>query len=61
MTYVFIDFDGTITHNDVGDALFERFGGSRSLEAVSDYREGKLSAVECFRKETSRDRSKDRL
>lgn len=51
MLRMFIDFDGTITRQDVGDALFERFGGSRSVAAVEEYREGKLSAADCFREE----------
>jgi 2,3-diketo-5-methylthio-1-phosphopentane phosphatase len=48
---IFTDFDGTITRRDVGDALFERFGGSRALEAVREYRAGTISAAECFRRE----------
>jgi len=51
MVRIFTDFDGTITRGDVGDALFERFGGREAVEAVSAYRSGELSAVECFRAE----------
>ncbi len=51
MIRIFTDFDGTITRGDVGDALFERFGGETSLKAVAAYREGSLSAVGCFRAE----------
>ena len=51
MIKVFIDFDGTITRHDVGDALFESFGGKQSVEAVEMYREGTISAVECFQRE----------
>jgi len=51
MIKIFIDFDGTISRLDVGDALFETFGGARSVEAVEAYRAGRLSAVECFRQE----------
>lgn len=51
MVHVFVDFDGTITRGDVGDALFERFGGERSLGAVDAYRRGEISAVECYRRE----------
>lgn len=51
MLRLFIDFDGTITRQDVGDAFFERFGGVRSVAAVEAYREGRLSAAECFRQE----------
>jgi 2,3-diketo-5-methylthio-1-phosphopentane phosphatase len=51
MLRLFIDFDGTITRQDVGDAFFERFGGQRSVAAVEAYREGRLSAADCFREE----------
>ena len=51
MLRLFIDFDGTITRQDVGDALFERFGGARSVGAVERYREGLLSAADCVREE----------
>jgi 2-hydroxy-3-keto-5-methylthiopentenyl-1-phosphate phosphatase len=48
---VFVDFDGTITRFDVGDTLFERFGGTACTDAVHRYEKGEISAVECFRKE----------
>jgi 2,3-diketo-5-methylthio-1-phosphopentane phosphatase len=51
MVHVFVDFDGTITREDVGDALFERFGGERSPGAVEAYRRGEISAVECYLRE----------
>lgn len=51
MVHIFVDFDGTITRGDVGDALFERFGGDRSAGAVAAYRRGEISAVECYRRE----------
>jgi 2-hydroxy-3-keto-5-methylthiopentenyl-1-phosphate phosphatase len=51
MVHVFVDFDGTITRGDVGDALFERFGGERSPGAVDAYRRGEISAVECYVRE----------
>jgi 2-hydroxy-3-keto-5-methylthiopentenyl-1-phosphate phosphatase len=50
---IFTDFDGTITINDVGDAMFERFGGSRCLDYISEYQSGLISAAECFRRESS--------
>lgn len=52
MVRVFIDFDGTITREDVGDAMFERFGGERCRTIVAEYRQGQLSAVDCFRRES---------
>ncbi len=51
MLRLYIDFDGTITRQDVGDAFFERFGGERCVAAVESYREGRLSAADCFREE----------
>ena len=51
MIRVFIDFDGTITRKDVGDAMFERFGGKRCTELIQQYREEKISAIECFQLE----------
>src|SRR6516225_194481 len=52
MVRVFVDFDGTITRNDVGDVMFETFGGPVCAEIVAAYRDEKLSAVDCFRKES---------
>jgi 2,3-diketo-5-methylthio-1-phosphopentane phosphatase len=51
MVRVFIDFDGTITRRDVGDLMFETFGGPACTAIVAEYRDEKISAVECFRKE----------
>lgn len=51
MIRVFVDFDGTITRADVGDAMFERFGGEACTEAVASYRAGGMPAVECFTRE----------
>jgi 2,3-diketo-5-methylthio-1-phosphopentane phosphatase len=51
MTRLFVDFDGTITRNDVGDALFAAFGGAAATEAVDAYLAGTISAAECFRRE----------
>ncbi|TAK56294.1 MAG: 2-hydroxy-3-keto-5-methylthiopentenyl-1-phosphate phosphatase [Bacteroidetes bacterium] len=49
----FIDFDGTITTQDVGDALFIKFGGEQCRDIVQEYYDEKISAVECFHKETT--------
>ncbi len=51
MVRIFIDFDGTITRQDVGDAMFAAFGGEASTAAIDRYRAGEISAVECFRRE----------
>lgn len=48
---VFVDFDGTITVNDVGNSFFRRFGGCECDLLVQRYRSGELTAVECFRRE----------
>jgi len=45
---IFADFDGTVTHEDVGNAFFRRFGGEQSEEIVRRYRSGAISAAECF-------------
>jgi 2-hydroxy-3-keto-5-methylthiopentenyl-1-phosphate phosphatase len=49
----FIDFDGTITTEDIGDAFFLRFGGEACMNHVRDYREGRISARECFSREVA--------
>src|SRR5262245_12546491 len=50
---VFVDFDGTIAKDDVGNDLFRRFGGEECETLVQRYRRGDLSAVECFRSEAA--------
>jgi 2,3-diketo-5-methylthio-1-phosphopentane phosphatase len=50
---VFVDFDGTITREDVGNVFFREFGGPACDELVADYRAGKISAKECFQGETA--------
>jgi 2-hydroxy-3-keto-5-methylthiopentenyl-1-phosphate phosphatase len=51
MIKAFIDFDGTITTADVGDAMFETFGGAACVQSIKAYRNERISAVECFRQE----------
>lgn len=48
---VFVDFDGTVTMQDVGNAFFRHFGGPVCERLVGDYRAGSISAKECFRGE----------
>jgi len=48
---VFVDFDGTISKGDVGNEFFLRFGGKVCEMLVEEYRAGKMSARECFRRE----------
>jgi len=50
---LFIDFDGTIARQDVGNVFFRRFGGVKCDEAVREYRAGALSATECFEREVA--------
>jgi 2-hydroxy-3-keto-5-methylthiopentenyl-1-phosphate phosphatase len=48
---VFVDFDGTVTRQDVGNAFFRRFGGAVCDAEVAEYHAGRISAQECFRRE----------
>jgi len=48
---VFVDFDGTITRADVGNAFFLTFGGPVCEKIVEEYQSGKITAQECFRRE----------
>lgn len=50
---LFVDFDGTVTKDDVGNAFFREFGGDRCDEYVRAYRAGDISAAECFALEAS--------
>ncbi len=50
---LFVDFDGTITRDDVGNAFFLKFGGEQCDKLVREYKEGKISAVDCFRGEAA--------
>jgi len=50
---LFVDFDGTVTTRDVGNAFFRRFGGTVCDGLVHEYRDGKISAQECFRREAA--------
>jgi 2,3-diketo-5-methylthio-1-phosphopentane phosphatase len=46
---IFIDFDGTITKTDVGDALFMKFGNKQEVEKIiSDLLANRISAKECW-------------
>jgi 2-hydroxy-3-keto-5-methylthiopentenyl-1-phosphate phosphatase len=48
---VLVDFDGTITKNDVGAHLFNSFSGEKSKKIVSEWLQGKISSKECLQKE----------
>ncbi len=48
---VFTDFDGTIAVNDIGDAMFERFGDVNvCAESFEQYRSGKIDARDCWKR-----------
>jgi 2-hydroxy-3-keto-5-methylthiopentenyl-1-phosphate phosphatase len=48
---VFTDFDGTIAVNDIGDAMFERFGDMDiCTKSFQQYRSGTIDARDCWRK-----------
>jgi 2,3-diketo-5-methylthio-1-phosphopentane phosphatase len=50
---VFVDCDGTIVREDVGNSFFRRFGGERAAQAVALYRSGAIDARECYREEAA--------
>ncbi len=50
---IFVDFDGTITKQDIGNAFFRKFGGAACDKIVEQYRAENLSAVECFNAEAA--------
>lgn len=46
---IFVDFDGTITNIDVGEAIFREFGDSAAAEKiVADLLSEKITARECW-------------
>ncbi|MEW5799129.1 MAG: MtnX-like HAD-IB family phosphatase [Bacteroidota bacterium] len=48
---VFTDFDGTITVEDIGDAIFDRFGDVHvCAESFAAYRRGEINARECWKR-----------
>jgi 2-hydroxy-3-keto-5-methylthiopentenyl-1-phosphate phosphatase len=46
---IFVDFDGTITWQDVGNAFFFRFVGERYEDLLKKYKEENIAAAEFFR------------
>lgn len=46
---IFVDFDGTITRQDVGEAMFLRFGDKKKAEAIiQDWINNKINAKESW-------------
>jgi len=50
-TLVLVDFDGTITQNDVGTLLFDTFSKKESQKIVSLWLKGEISSKECLERE----------
>ncbi len=51
-TKIFVDFDGTITEDDVGNSFFRKFGNeAESLKFVDKWKSGELSGRELTLKE----------
>ena len=46
-----VDFDGTITRNDVGALLFDTFSKKKSEKIVSLWIKGEISSKECLKRE----------
>jgi 2-hydroxy-3-keto-5-methylthiopentenyl-1-phosphate phosphatase len=49
--HAFVDFDGTVTVEDVGYHFFKRFAQERAENVVMRYRQGEIGAVECLQTE----------
>lgn len=48
---VFVDFDGTITQEDIGDALFTKFGHSEVVnQVIDDLLNDRISSRDCWLK-----------
>jgi 2-hydroxy-3-keto-5-methylthiopentenyl-1-phosphate phosphatase len=56
---IFVDFDGTITQEDVGDCIFERFLPPELLnrgwhrDIIEEWKAGRISSRECLQRECS--------
>lgn len=51
MLKIYIDFDGTISKEDIGYKLFKKFTKEKSKEFVKDYLDEKLTAIEFYEKQ----------
>lgn len=46
---IFVDFDGTITQQDVGEAIFNKFGDSNKVDVIiKNLLEDKISSRQCW-------------
>lgn len=50
MIKIYIDFDGTISKNDIGNKLFKKFGGNGVNQIIDDYINEKINAIEFYEK-----------
>lgn len=49
--HVFVDFDGTVTVNDVGYNFFKKFAKGQAEAVVQKYHRGEINALECLQTE----------
>ena len=46
---IFVDFDGTITRQDVGDAIFREFGNAAETDKIiAALLSGEITAPKCW-------------
>ncbi len=50
---VFCDFDGTITHDDIGNRLFDYFSDGRARDAVARWEAGEIDSQQCLIEEAA--------
>jgi 2,3-diketo-5-methylthio-1-phosphopentane phosphatase len=48
---IFIDFDGTVTTQDVGYRMFKKFTGGKTQPVVDKYRRGDVNSYTCLKAE----------
>ena len=48
---IFIDFDGTVTRNDVGYEMFRKYTAGKTQPIVDRYRRGEVNSYQCLKTE----------